>query len=179
LKEESETMADPEINDMEEEKEDQVEKKGLPIKIILPVVLVLILGGGGFFFLRSGPKAKTPEQTMELAALPEAEKNEVGDIGPIYSLDTFIVNLIDPYGKKYLKVRMDLEMDQEKLKQEVDRRMPQFKDTILTLLSSKTFEDINTFEGKIQLRSEIMQMLNQFLKTGSITNIYFIEFIVQ
>jgi len=91
----------------------------------------------------------------------------------------FVVNLIDPYGKKYLKVRMDLEMDQEKLKQEVDKRMPQFKDTILTLLSSKTFEDINSFEGKIQLRSEIMQMLNQFLRTGAITNIYFIEFIVQ
>ena len=172
-------MAEPEKNDQEEELEEKVEKKGLPLKIIVPLVLVVILGGGGFFFLRSGAKEKSPEQTIELAAVPEIEQREEGDIGPIYSLDTFIVNLIDPYGKKYLKVRMDLEMDQEKLKQEVDKRMPQFKDTILTLLSSKTFEDINSFEGKIQLRSEIMQMLNQFLRTGAITNIYFIEFIVQ
>lgn len=172
-------MAETEKNDLEEEQEEKVEKKGLPFKIIVPVVLVLILGGGGFFFLRGGSKEKSSEQNIELAAVPEVEQREVGGIGPIYSLDTFIVNLIDPYGKKYLKVRMDLEMDQEKLKQEVDKRMPQFKDTILTLLSSKTFEDINSFEGKIQLRSEIMQMLNQFLKSGAITNIYFIEFIVQ
>jgi flagellar FliL protein len=172
-------MAEPEKSDLEEEQEDKIEKRGLPLKIIVPLVLVLILGGGGFFFLRGGAKEKPSEQDLEPAALPEVEQREEGDIGPIYSLDTFIVNLIDPYGKKYLKVRMDLEMDQEKLKQEVDKRMPQFKDTILTLLSSKTFEDINSFEGKIQLRSEIMQMLNQFLKTGAITNIYFIEFIVQ
>ena len=37
------------------------------------------------------------------------------------------------------------------------------------MLSSKTFEDVNTLEGKFQLRSELMAMFNQFLATGMIT----------
>ena len=31
----------------------------------------------------------------------------------------------------------------------------------------------------MQLRVEIMALLNQYLKTGKVTNIYFTEFIVQ
>jgi flagellar FliL protein len=47
------------------------------------------------------------------------------------------------------------------------------------MLSSKTFQDISTFEGKLQLRAELLAMLNQHLSTGMIINIYFTEFIVQ
>jgi len=101
------------------------------------------------------------------------------DIGPIYSLDTFIVNLVDPQGKKYLKVKMELELSSEELRMEVEKRLPQFKDTIITLLSSKTYEDVSSLEGKLQLRAELMAMLNQYLTSGSIVNIYFTEFIVQ
>jgi len=46
-------------------------------------------------------------------------------------------------------------------------------------LGSKNYEDINSMEEKIQLRAELMMMLNQHLKTGKIRNIYFSEFIVQ
>jgi len=82
-------------------------------------------------------------------------------------------------GKRYLKVKMDLELNDEKPSAEIERRLPQLRDTILTTLSSKNYEEISSLDGKMQLRAEIMAMLNQYLKTGKITNIYFTEFIVQ
>ena len=94
-------------------------------------------------------------------------------------LDTFIVNLMEADGKRYLKSRLDLELNNKEVKLEVDKRLPQIRDNILTLLSGKSFDDIHTLEGKFLLRTEVISMLNQHLKTGKITNVYFTEFIVQ
>ncbi|RLB21216.1 MAG: flagellar basal body protein FliL, partial [Deltaproteobacteria bacterium] len=62
---------------------------------------------------------------------------------------------------------------------EMDKRLPQLRDAILTLLSSKTFKDIGDLSGKYQLRAEILATLNRYLKTGKVNNVYFTEFIVQ
>jgi flagellar FliL protein len=63
--------------------------------------------------------------------------------------------------------------------EEINKRLPQVRDSILTLLSSKSNDDINTLEGKYQLRAEILTSVNQYLKTGKIKNIYFTDFIIQ
>jgi flagellar FliL protein len=174
-------MPDVEENKLEEEIEaqatDEEKKSKIPVKLIVLVLVFLLLSGGGFFLWKGGVLAKLTGQNG--APEKQAATGEKPDIGPIYSLETFIVNLVDPHGKRYLKVKVDLELDREELREEIDRRLPQFKDTVLTLLSSKSYEDINTLEGKLQLRAEVISMLNQYLKTGLITNLYFIEFIVQ
>jgi flagellar FliL protein len=154
------------------------EKKGLPIKWIALAFIVLILVGAAGVVLKSGilssssSEEGTPE-AADTAGVPETE------IGPIYPLETFIVNLADARGKKYLKTKLELELDNPLVVGEIDQRLPQFRDTILTILSSKTFDDVRQLEGKFQLRAEVMTMLNQFLKSGKITNVYFTEFIVQ
>lgn len=161
-----------------EETEGEEEKKPkIPMKMIVLVILFLVLSGGGFFLWKGGVLANfTQKAEPDKRAAVAGDKQ---DIGPVFPLETFIVNLVDPHGKRYLKVKVDLELDAEDLKGEIERRLPQFKDTILTLLSNKSYEDISTLEGKLQLRAEVISMLNQFLKTGMITNIYFTEFIVQ
>lgn len=162
----------------EEEKEEQdiVQKKVFPVKIIVMAILALTLFGGGAFVWKSGilskPFAKETPQSSD-------ENNTKRDIGPIYPLENFIVNLIGGSGKSYLKARLDLELSNDKLKEEIDKRLPQFRDTILILLSSKSHGDIKSLEGKFQLRTEIISMLNQHLRTGKVVNIYFTDFIVQ
>ncbi|MBW1763967.1 MAG: flagellar basal body-associated FliL family protein, partial [Deltaproteobacteria bacterium] len=101
------------------------------------------------------------------------------EIGPIYSMDTFIVNLVGTRSKSYLKAKLELELSNEKVKDEINKRLPQFRDTILTLLSTKSDGDIRTLEGKFQVRTEIMMQLNQYLTSGNIRNVYFTDFIVQ
>jgi flagellar protein FliL len=166
----------------EEKKEDEVkppEGKGKSSKmkmIIIVLIAVVALGGGGFYAWKSGFLFGSKEKKNAHAATPALPKIEVG---PSRSMDTFIVNLADPGGKRYLKVKMDLELSDEKLMIELDKRMPQLRDAILTTLSSKAFEDISGQDGKIQLRAEMMAMLNQYLKSGKVKNIYFTEFVVQ
>ena len=175
-------MVEKEENGLDEERQDREEsgkKKKLPLKLVILFTIGLFLIGGGVFVWKGGLLNKSIGNEGKAIAAKTATSTDKMDIGPIFSMDTFIVNLVDPHGKKYLKLRLELELSVEELRMEVDRRMPQFKDTILTLLSSKTYEDVSSLEGKLQLRAEMMSMLNQYLKSGSITSIYFTEFIVQ
>jgi len=154
-------------------------KGKFPVKLIILFIGILVLAGGGFFLWKSGYLPFMPPSGVQAHASKKEAKEEKIEIGPTRPMDSFIVNLADPSGKRYLKVKLDFELNSEKLLPEIDKRMPQLRDSILTLLSSKTYEDINSLEEKIQLRAEMMVMLNQYLKTGKITNIYFSEFIVQ
>ncbi len=165
-----------EENQEGQEEQKTVQKKSLPINIIIVCILGLCILGGGIFVWKSGVLARfsrTAEDGTE--DLTDLKK----DIGPIYSMDTFIVNLLGGRGKNYLKAKIDLEMDNVKVTEEINKRLPQFRDSILTMLSSKTQEDIKTLEGKYQLRSEIISMLNQYLNSGKIKNVYFTDFIIQ
>ncbi|MBN1847727.1 MAG: flagellar basal body-associated FliL family protein [Deltaproteobacteria bacterium] len=155
---------------------DEKKKKGIPIKLIIVTVLALFMLAGIFVVVKKGilPKLFGKDTLKTLSV-----NTGLADIGPIYGLETFIVNLLGSTGKNYLKATIDLEIDNIKTKEEIDKRLPQFRDSILTLLSSKTHDDVKTLEGKFQLRTEITAMLNQYLKTGRIINVYFTDFIVQ
>jgi flagellar FliL protein len=145
------------------------------VLIIIVAVFVLMIGlmGGGFFILW-----KQMSNTV-------AQVQEEVTIGPIYKLDTLIVNLADQGGKRYLRITMELELkpaeniDVKDVIDELERRLPQIRDTILMLLPSKQYADIATTAGKLALRDEIMNKLNGFLKKGQINTIYFTEFVVQ
>ena len=100
-------------------------------------------------------------------------------LGPIYPLDTFIVNLADKGGKRYLRITIDLELDGKELESEITKRLPQVRDSILTILPTKRFEDISSAKGKTALRDQMLERINGMLARGQITNIYFKEFVVQ
>ena len=141
------------------------------------LIFLLIIGAG--FFLIMNKMAAIQNHSIDKVAGEEVEVEEESSIGAVFPLDTFVVNLADQGGKRYLRVKIDLEISDEKLKEELDQRMPQIKDSILMILPAKKFDNIKDEEGKIALRNEITEKLNSFLKTGSITYIYFTEFVVQ
>ncbi|KAA3648372.1 MAG: hypothetical protein DWQ07_05095 [Chloroflexi bacterium] len=72
-----------------------------------------------------------------------------------------------------------LETYVEEFKVEVNDLMPAINDSLLTLISSKTFEQINTAEGKEHLRVEIMELVNSRLSEYHVIAVYFTEFVVQ
>ena len=101
------------------------------------------------------------------------------EIGPIYPLDTFIVNLVSNNANRYLKCKIDLELDSPELQQEIDKKLPAIRDLIIRILSSKTVEEIQTSRGKEKLKEEIKRKINEILTTGEVRNVYFTEFVIQ
>ncbi|WP_022850994.1 flagellar basal body-associated FliL family protein [Limisalsivibrio acetivorans] len=153
-------------------------KSKLKLIIILLVVLI-ILGGGGFgaymFLFKEKPAENPSAQQNE-----QVPTNEPQQIGELYPFDSFIVNLADPGGSRYLRVTLQVELGQSKeLKEEMDARKPQLRDAILTILSSKRFEEVNSSQGKMILKQQITRRLNSLLTKGQVLNVYLTEFVVQ
>jgi flagellar FliL protein len=161
-----------------EETEESAEEKGSPLKMVVIVVLVLVLVGGGFlgwmFFSSSDDGSLDPLEAGGSPPVPEEETTS-----QTYALETFVVNLNDPGGKRYLKTNIQLEYVSEGLTAELDRRLPQLRDMILLQLSSKSLDDIQSVDGKIALRRELIQRINQTLTVGKIRSLYFTEFVIQ
>jgi flagellar FliL protein len=141
-------------------------------------MLVFVLGLGGGLFMMWNKLSAMETQAMspsdQEASVPVEEL-----LGPIYPLDTFIVNLADKGGKRYLRITIDLELDGKELESEITKRLPQVRDSILTILPTKRFEDISSAKGKTALRDQMLERINGMLARGQITNIYFKEFVVQ
>jgi flagellar FliL protein len=148
--------------------------------LLIGVLLVMMLGlGGGLFMMWNKLSALNTQSVANASGNPDLEEVIDHPLGPIFSLDTFIVNLADQGGNRYLRVTMDLELGNPELETEINKRMPQVRDSILMILPSKRFEDISTVQGKIALRDQILETINGFLAQGKITSIYFKEFVVQ
>ena len=164
---------DQDTEAVEEGAEGKKSKKGL---LIIIIIAVLLLGGGGFgaywFLLR------TPPPTAEELAEIEAAKTPEPVILPVFALKPFVVNLADKK-RRYLKVTMKLELSNEELLEEIDKRRAQLRDVVLTLLSSKTASEIGTLEGKFLLRQDIIKRVNVNLVTGKVTKVYWEEFVIQ
>ncbi len=148
------------------------------VLIIIISVAVLFMGmvGAGFFILWN-KISQMPQNPAAVEEIPVEEEENV--MGPLYSLDTMIVNLADHGGKRYLRVTMALELSDPEAATTIESRLPQVRDAILMILPTKTYDEVGTTEGKIALRSEVMEKINSLMTKGRINNIYFTEFVVQ
>ena len=135
-----------------------------PKKYIFPAIVIII----GLFF------AILPQDSF---AAGGGKKNTGSNLLP---LKTFTVNLSVP--GKYLKVDMELELDDPKKVEAIEKDIPRLRDAIIRLLSRKTAEDLLTGEGKDTLTDEIIHVSNITLGHGGkppVIGVYFTEFIVQ
>ena len=155
-------------------------KRSFP-KLIILGVLVIVLGVGGYLGWDMFIKKDKKEGKNE-AQISETQPQENKEEAPItYPLDTFIVNLMDKSGsgKRYLKVGIILEIGNQEQGMMIEKYKPQLRDTILILLSSKSFKEISTMEGKLELKQELLLRVNQILSEAIVRRIYFTEFVVQ
>ncbi len=126
-----------------------------------------------------GTLDRTVNPTPVEEAEEEAEEAILPKLGPMYPLDTFIVNLADKGGNRYLRITVNLELKDDMVHKELDERIPQIRDSILLILPNKSVDDLQNNEGKAALRNEIFERLNTMFPAGDITNIYFTEFVMQ
>ena len=99
--------------------------------------------------------------------------------GFMFPLDPFIVNLAGSGGSRFLKVSISLKMSAPEAHLELRKNILKLRDSILFLLSSKSFEDIDSFQDKSKLEDEIMVRINKFLTAGKVNRAYFTEFIIR
>jgi flagellar basal body-associated protein FliL len=155
--------------------------------------------------LTQPPQSQQP--TTSTMPYPTVQQGQpVGQVaqpgwGTMYELDAKVVNLAEPGGLRYLQVSMVLEFyplavgpsgqqregrqaeaektAEDQLRELVDSRRPIIDDIVMTILSSKTYNDISTVEGKQDLKQELITSINEALGYEAVFNVYFTEFVIQ
>lgn len=149
--------------------------------IILAIVnMAVVAGVAAMLYL--GQKKKAHEANIDDVIHGEheeqaKEKLDKDFVGKLVPLETFLVNLAGSRGRKLAKVNMELEVSNGEVQEEIDKLKPKIRDIIIIIVSSKTYAQISTKEGKDQLRDEIRDQVNLFLTKGQIQKVYFTEFI--
>jgi len=109
----------------------------------------------------------------------EAEEEPSVKFGKMHDLPALIVNLAESRGTRYLKVKISLEMSKPSLEEELNERSPQISDLLIDVLSTKTITDVSNREGRIRLKREALEKINDLLVTGKVVNVYFVDFVIQ
>jgi len=157
----------------DEEKEEKGSKKGMSgfFKGFLVFFILVILGAGGF--------AGWKYYELNMSGSKKAESKQIVEEPGLWSMDSQIVNLMDNNGERYLKATIQIEVSNQESIAELDLLKPKILDSILGLLSSKSYREIAGFEGKQRLKDEVAVRLNGFLTKGQARRVYFTEFLIQ
>ena len=178
-------MAEEKENKENEEQEEKKSSGGgsklLLIVIIVLLLLLLVIGGLVAYFLltNNSDQDQQQQQQKQEKVVKKKKASDMTEVGPIYPLDQFIVNLVSNNADRYLKCKISFELDSPDLQQELDKKLPAIRDIVINILSSKTVEEIQTAKGKEKLKEEIKRKVNQILTTGEIRHVYFTEFVIQ
>lgn len=146
-------------------------KSGNKLLIIIIIAVTVVLSAGGFIgykLLSGGDEDKTEVK----------EKKEKAQ-STVIALDPFVLNLAD--NGRYLKVTIQFEISDKSMDELVNSKTPQLRDTIITLVSSKSLNSISSPEGKFQLKDEVLFRANQIMgmEKDIFKNLYFTEFVMQ
>lgn len=149
----------------------QKSKKTLFIGVAIGFLVLVSINGLLVWKVLSHDSADARVVEEKVEAVEEEE-------GFMHRLDPFIVNLFDERGVRYLKVRLDIEL-WDATEEEIAKKTPKIRDSLIVLLSSKKYEEIGSLEGKARLREEILFRLNRILGEGKAKEVYFTDFVVQ
>ncbi len=177
-----------EMEDRERAPKDQAQgpkKKKFSLNFIfkslphLLIVMNLVAMGLGGYLAYLGTFGLTPKSVREAKAKELLYNEEIFQGKPItYSLEPFTVNLADG-GERIVQVKVTLEMLDENGFEEVVSMGAHARDTIVTILNGKKFNELQTIQGKLFLKDEITVALNGQLNQSFIKDVYFSRFVLQ
>jgi flagellar protein FliL len=163
-------MADTEKAEGGAAEETAAAPKGKLKLIIAAVGVLVILGGGGgwFFFLRGHGEEKhaeaPPPKPPSFIEVPE-----------------MLVNLQGVPGERvqYLKVKLTLEVKEEKQVETIKPTLPRVTDLFQTYLRELRPIDLNGSAGLFRLKEELTRRVNAAVAPNEVSAVLFKEIVVQ
>jgi flagellar FliL protein len=164
----------PEAAEAAEQEAKKAKKKKLIIVAAAAVVLLLVVGGGAAFFMTRGSHDVEAEKQQAEAATDKKS-------APVYfSLGDQLVNLSGE-GKhpNFLKVKISLELADEKDLPLMDALKPRIVDNFQVYLRELRIDDLRGSAGMYRLREELLMRVTEAAAPVRIRDVLFQEMLVQ
>jgi flagellar FliL protein len=142
------------------------------LKLIIIAAVVLVIVGGGstwFFFFRHHGE----EMHAEAAPAPKP---------PVFvDVPDLLVNLVGAPGERvqYLKIKVVLEVKEDKQVEAIKPTMPRITDIFQTYLRELRPGDLSGSAGLFRLKEELTRRVNAAISPGQVSAVLFKEVVVQ
>ncbi len=170
----------------ESEKETKGSRKIPPFAIYAVAGLVLLAAGyfvGTKFIWSSGGSGdqKTTESKGGKSDGKEKDKKKgkTEAISTVFMMQDIIVNPSGTSGTRFLSVSIGFEVGTQETFKMFEERQPLIKDALITILGSKTIEQLSDPKQKEITRFQIKKRVEQLLNVDDLAAVYFTDFILQ
>jgi flagellar protein FliL len=181
-------MAEEEVQESVAAGSTPKKKKKSPLMMILIMVVAAGLAGGAGFYFYSKTTTAPHAQTTAPRDEPRQEKKEEargggrneakGEIGPIVSLEPFVMN-VSGSSSRFVKMAVALEVKDAKLMEEVKKMTPAIRDAMLGVLGAKAPEAFMDVAGRDTMKKELFDSVSGFFKKGDLQAVYITDVIMQ
>lgn len=183
---EKEMAEEDEVEDVASE-EPAAGKKKKPLLLIIIAAVVLLGGGGaGAYFMLGNNSAEAAVDAEASVASEGADDETAEAMGEAYyfSLDPpFIVNFSGTSRARFLQVSIEGLTRDSTVKEDITKHLPQVRNNLVLLLSSKTYDELSTMEGKAGLRKQVLKEIQKILETETgqegVEDVFFTSFVMQ
>lgn len=162
-------------------------------KMMLAILLVggvAIGGGAGAFF--AGPLLADKVIGPAAPAVPgpegehaeeegHGEEGEKGEVVPtaVYQIDNLVLNPAQSGGTRFLMLTVAFQVKDETVLEQMKLRDAEVRDAILTVIGSKTVEQLVDIAARNPLKAELKDSVAPLFPKEAVTQIYFPQFVVQ
>ena len=116
---------------------------------------------------------------MSRGSDPPAESANLSPVRSTLHLETFVLNLADPDQRAYLRVGIDLGINQDLKHAQETVSTAQIRDAILGVLAEAKADDLMTSAGKDKLKQDLLRVLKERVPQLGVEEVYFTEFLIQ
>lgn len=175
----------PEEEAAQEQAEKKKKKPSGALKTIVTLGAILLLSCvAGLVMTKVTVLPRLGSGSGELVGDEEAygetpEKQERSGAPLFYDPIELIVNIEDKGIDRFLIVEISLQIENEKLRSELASIEPQIKDRFISVLRSKTYDDLKGAKGQDKLKRELAENVNTLLNTGQVVDAFLSKIQIQ
>lgn len=163
--------------------------KGLMIALIVVVVLLLAaVAGGGYYMYSQGMFNQNQEKQEEVEEEDDSPKNA----NFTAKFENIVLNITKNNGRNALmKLAFTFKSKEETIAERAEENSAEIMDAVISIISTKTAEELRTLGGKEILKEEMIVAINDILNENitedneetsirdSIQKLFFVNFVIK
>ncbi len=169
-------VAGQDLADPVEEELDAKRNRGSFLIILLPLVLISAGAGSWLAYVQYPAIA---EQVYHRFGADAAAAGDAIEFGQFIEFSNIIVNPADSDGRRLLMISLGIETDEERTLQNVLEREIVVRDTVIKTLGKRTIAELTSIDQRNEIKSELRQAVNGIVSEGTISRLYFTQYVLQ
>jgi len=151
--------------------------------IVIFATVVLVMAVAAYLvvtmFLAPHPGPAKPEEKATAAPAREKEARGSEGKGEMFMVEELLVNPTGTSGTRYLSASLGLEVPTHEVAVRLEEKKLQVRDLLISILSSRTVEQLTTASERERMRLEILDRMNRMIDPDRILAVYFVDYVLQ